>query len=121
MSSAAAYVRTEYVRPDVNAYELLEWMTHHHLPLQLLREDEGEWAVVDASNNAVLASAESAVEALAEAERSERNALPTFKLTCPQCGHESDATEVPCGLRRCKSCGVVSEVPTFSNEEHPDG
>ena len=120
MGNAAAYVRTDYVRPDVNAYELLEWMTHHHLPLHLLREDDGEWAVVDASSDTVLASAASAVEALAEAERTERDALPIFQLICPQCGHENDATEVPCGLRRCESCGVVSEIPTFTAEEHQD-
>lgn len=56
----------------VTADDLLDWLTHHHLPLQVWREDEddgGSWVVVDASNNAVLASGGCAQSALAEAYR----------------------------------------------------
>lgn len=53
---------------------LLEWMTAHHLPLQLYREadeDGGNWVVVDNSSNAVLGSGGCAHEALIAAHRSE--------------------------------------------------
>lgn len=47
---------------------LLEWMTRHHLPLELFREQETElWVVVDTSQGQVLASGESTYSALNEA------------------------------------------------------
>lgn len=47
---------------------LLEWMSHHHLPLELFREEETQlWVVADASGGGVLASGETAFLALSEA------------------------------------------------------
>lgn len=52
-----------------NGDELLDWMTYHHLPLELFREEETElWVVVDTSVGHVLASGETTTEALAEAK-----------------------------------------------------
>lgn len=53
-----------------DAERLLEWMTFHHLPLQLWREEEGgPWVVVDASSDRVLGSGGSAHDALIAARR----------------------------------------------------
>lgn len=57
---------------QVSAETLLDWMTHHHLPLQVWREcddDGGSWVVVDASTDTVLASGGCARDALATAYR----------------------------------------------------
>ena len=55
-----------------NGDTLLEWMSSHHLPLELFREEETElWVVVDSSAGYVLASGETARGALAEAKMTE--------------------------------------------------
>ena len=46
---------------------LLDWMTHHHLPLELLREDDGPWVLVDASTETVMGTGGDAQDALANA------------------------------------------------------
>lgn len=51
---------------------LLDWMTYHHLPLELFREEEtGLWVVVDASCGVVKGSGESCLDALVEARSKE--------------------------------------------------
>lgn len=59
----------------MTASQLLSWMTYHHLPLQLWREDEGLWVVVDGSSNNVLGSGETAEYAIRTAH--EREVQPT--------------------------------------------
>ncbi len=48
----------------MQAERLLDWMTHHHLPLSLFREEDGEWVVVDNSDETVKGSGETTFEAL---------------------------------------------------------
>ncbi len=51
---------------------LLDWMTHHHLPLELFREEETQsWVVADASGSGVVGSGETCLLALAEARSKE--------------------------------------------------
>lgn len=57
---------------DPDAGELLEWMTYHHLPLQLWCEaDDGSWVVVDASSDRALGFGGSAEDALQAAYKKE--------------------------------------------------
>lgn len=49
------------------AEELLDWMTHHHLPIHIFREEDGCWVAVDASRDTVMGSGGTALEALATA------------------------------------------------------
>ncbi|MBY6005413.1 Lar family restriction alleviation protein [Salipiger bermudensis] len=58
---------------DVSAAYLLEWMTYHHLPLQLWQEDDGSWVIVDNSTGSVLGSGETAEIALRAALRALAN------------------------------------------------
>lgn len=51
--------------------ELLDWMTYHHLPLHLFREEEGGWVVVDASTDEVKGSGATALWALVAAHEKE--------------------------------------------------
>lgn len=51
---------------------MLQWMTHHHLPLQLMREADGLWVVVDGSSDIVKGSGEGTFEALQDAIQKER-------------------------------------------------
>ncbi len=58
--------------PLHDAEKLLDWLTHNHLPLSIIREfaDEpgfGEWVVVDASNDTVKGSGETVLDALCAA------------------------------------------------------
>jgi hypothetical protein len=51
---------------------LLDWMTHHEQPLQIMREHGedpsfGEWVVVDASDDTVKGSGETVLDALCAA------------------------------------------------------
>jgi hypothetical protein len=55
----------------MTAAQLLEWMTHHHLPLQLWREEDGAWVIVDNSANHVLGSGETAEDAIRTAHQRE--------------------------------------------------
>lgn len=57
----------------ISAEALLGWMTHHHLPLQIFREEEGGWVVVDASNDTVMASGETVFDALKQAHSKEES------------------------------------------------
>ncbi len=51
---------------------LLDWMTYHHLPLELFREEETEmWVVCDTSRGTVIGSGETTTDALAEARLKE--------------------------------------------------
>ena len=50
-----------------NAERLLDWMDECHLPLQIFREEDGGWVVVDGSTDGVLASGETPLEALQRA------------------------------------------------------
>lgn len=55
-----------------NAEELLDWMTYHHLPLELFREEETQaWVVVDTSRGTVIGSGETTTLALQEARQKE--------------------------------------------------
>lgn len=56
--------------PDIPGGNLLlDWMTHHHLPLQLWKEaDTDTWVVVNNSNGTVLGSGPAAIDALAESK-----------------------------------------------------
>lgn len=55
-------------KEEISGDELLDWMTFHHLPLELFREDETQaWVVVDRSTDVVLGSGETALDALSEA------------------------------------------------------
>lgn len=57
---------------EMQPESLLDWMTHHHLPLQLFREEEpGNWVICDASQGTVLGSGETCLLALAEARSKE--------------------------------------------------
>lgn len=55
----------------MTAEHLLDWMTHHHLPLQIFREEDGGWVVVDGSQSTVLASGETVLDALTFAHSKE--------------------------------------------------
>lgn len=51
---------------------LLDWMTYHHLPLEMCREEESQlWVVVDTSASTVIGSGESCEDALFAARSKE--------------------------------------------------
>lgn len=52
-----------------HAFRILEWMTYHHRPLSLFQEEEAEWVVADNSDNTVVASGETAFDALSRAHK----------------------------------------------------
>ncbi len=56
----------------MTAEQLLDWMTHHHLPLQIFHEEDGDWVVVDGSRSTVMASGETVLDALTSAHSMER-------------------------------------------------
>jgi hypothetical protein len=60
------------LRKRVEAADALDWMTYHQLPLQLWREcddDSGLWVIVDNSKGEIIASGETAEDALIDAYR----------------------------------------------------
>ncbi|MEO1110567.1 MAG: hypothetical protein AAFX90_21900 [Pseudomonadota bacterium] len=52
-----------------HAFRILEWMTYYHRPLSLFQEEEAGWVVADNSNNTVVASGETAFDALSRAHK----------------------------------------------------
>ena len=56
-----------------DAERLLDWLTDHHLPLQLWREASGGWVVSDGSNDAGLGYGATAHEALIAARQNQQH------------------------------------------------
>lgn len=78
----------------MRADRLLDWMTHHHLPLSLFREEDGSWVLVDNSDETVKGSGETTFDALLDAHiriepfprRCETGVVSDFYGECEACG-----------------------------------
>ncbi len=78
----------------MRADRLLDWMTHHHLPLSLSREEDGGWVVVNNSDDTVKGSGASTFDALLATHihlepiprRCETGVVSDFYGECEACG-----------------------------------